>query len=75
MLTNLEIVILSAVIAICVVAAWTTGQQPSSMSLIFNAPSIARSVPAGAFGSAKSLLREADGSFDQVWLGPFLSLP
>jgi hypothetical protein len=50
MLTNLEIVTLCAVIAICVVAAWKATQQPSSMSLIFNAPSIVRGVPAGAFG-------------------------
>jgi hypothetical protein len=71
MLTNPEIVTLSAVIAICVVATWTARQQPLSMSLIFGAPSIVRSVPASAFGGAKSFLREEEDSFDQAWLGPF----
>jgi hypothetical protein len=69
MLTNLEILTLSAVIVICVVATWTTRQQPPSMSQIFGAPSIVRSVPENGFGGARSFLREEEDP--EVLFGPF----
>ena len=69
MLTNFEIVTLSAVIAICIVATWTARQQPPFTSQIFGAPSIARSVPESGFGGARSFLREEEDP--EVLFGPF----
>jgi hypothetical protein len=69
MLTTLEILTLSAVIVICVVATWTTRQQPPSMSQIFGAPSIVRSVPESGFGGARSFLREEEDP--EALFGPF----
>jgi len=71
MLSNLEIVALSAVIAICVAATWAARQQPSSTSLIFGAPSMVRSFPASAFGGARTFTCKEEESFDEMSLGPF----
>jgi hypothetical protein len=69
MLTNFEIVTLSAVIVICMAFTWMARQQPPSMRQTFRAPGIARSVPESGFGGAWPFFRKEEDP--EVLFGPF----